>query len=254
MADRRIPVAALLLGACAAACGQDPVPALPPAARLAPAPGAAVIEVMPPAVIDPSTPAVPPLLVVPPPAVAPRKPCLPCHTNTSPATSTFRSQSNMGPVRATASVAAADGTGCRWPVARWQPESRGITDLNCGVQGGAGYHLTTPRRSAWTSASYVHKPYSEIFFDAFVNSPLTVDRRASVRMELLTQTVPARRAARLPIRPAARTPVRQHAGGFAAERTPEPHSGCPGRPGRPYRYGGYFCELSEARRRAERSR
>src|SRR6516164_9862547 len=75
MAVRRIPVAALLLGAFGVACGQEPAQVLPPAARLAPSPG--------PVVIDPVDPAIPPL-VIPQPAPVPRKPCLPCHTEYQP--------------------------------------------------------------------------------------------------------------------------------------------------------------------------
>src|SRR5689334_7591104 len=73
MAVPRIPVAALLLGACAVTCGQDPFPALPPAARLAPAPGPVVID-----------PVVPPLLAVPAAPAAPHTPCLPCPTEYQP--------------------------------------------------------------------------------------------------------------------------------------------------------------------------
>src|SRR5262245_26269834 len=77
MAVRRFPVVSILLGACAIAGGQEPLPTtLPPAARLAPPPGSVVVS--------PAAPAVPPLLAVPAPQPVPRPPCLPCHTDYQP--------------------------------------------------------------------------------------------------------------------------------------------------------------------------
>ena len=76
MAVRRIPVVALLVGACTFARGQDPVPVpvLPPAARLVPAPGTATV----------AEPVAPPCWSSHRRRPRPRKPCLPCHTEYQP--------------------------------------------------------------------------------------------------------------------------------------------------------------------------
>src|SRR5262245_40376788 len=76
MAVPRIPVAALIVGACAVVTAQDSVRPVPPAARLAPVPGTATVAESDVTVLPPLLPVVPP--------TAPRKPCLPCHTEYYP--------------------------------------------------------------------------------------------------------------------------------------------------------------------------
>jgi hypothetical protein len=183
MAVRRIPVAALLLGACAAACGQDRLPAAPPpAARLAPVPG--------PVAVPLSAPDVSPLLAVPPPVAAPRPPCLPCHTDYQPhhvyipdANPDFGAGSCDGECRP-----------CRqyWvSLALLLGGSSDLGDvhrrLHFGVQGAAGYWFD-PTKTFGIEANglNVHKGYEKVQFDTYVSSPLTVTTAdANLRLELM---------------------------------------------------------------------
>jgi hypothetical protein len=242
MAVRRIPVAALLLGVCAAANGQDPVPEFPPAARLAPPPGTAVI--------DPTAPAVPPLLVVPPPAVAPRKPCLPCHTEYQP------SHVYLPEANPDYGAGGCDGE-CR-PCRRYWVSLALLVggsqdlgdihrDLNCGIQGGAGWWFDdTKTLGVDVSVLNVHKPHHEIDFDTYINSPLTVTTAdANVRLELLSH-VRYRLDGLLGYRYAQlHEDLFVHsAAGFAAEDNTHNriNAGQIGLVGT-YRFGGYFCEV-----------
>jgi len=240
MADRRIPVSALVLAACAAAHGQDPVPVLPPAARLAPAPGTAVV-------VDP---VVPPLLVVPPPPGAPRKPCLPCHTEYQP------SHVYLPEANPDCGAGGCDGE-CR-PCRRYWVSlaflaggSQKLGDIDrgheCGCQGGAGYWFDDTKTLAldvgWLN---VHKPYHEIFFDTFVNAPLTVTTAdVNLRVELLgyeryrLDGLLGYRYVHLH-----ETLFVHSAGGFAAEETTRNNiqAAQVGAVGS-YRYGAYLCEV-----------
>ncbi len=181
MAVRRIPVAALLLGACATACGQDPVPVLPPAARLAPAPG--------PVIIDPVNPAIPPLIIPQPPA-APCKPCLPCHTEYQP------SHVYLPEANPDYGAGGCDGEfrSCRraWlSLAFFLGCSQNLGDidrgLECGLRAGGGYWFDDTKTTGLdVSILSVHQPHHEIFFDTLVNSPLTITTAdANFRLELL---------------------------------------------------------------------
>lgn len=182
MAVRRIPVAALVLGACAAACGQGPATVLPPAARLAPAPGTAVVE--------PATPVVPPL-VVPPPVAPAKPPCLPCHTEYQPshvylpeANPDFGAGGCDGECRECrrAWVSLAFLVGCS--------QNLGDIDrgLECGLKAGGGYWFDDTKTAGLSlDVLNVHTPHHEFFFDTYINSPLTVTTAdANVRLELLT--------------------------------------------------------------------
>ena len=179
MAVRRIPVAALLLGACAAACGQDHPTALPPAARLAPLPGPVV-----------GAPAVPPLLAVPPPAAAPRPPCLPCPTDYQPH-HVYIPEANPD-----FGAGGCDGE-CRPCRQYWVSLNLligGSSDLgdihrpmHFGFQGGAGYWFDpTKTFGAEVNGLYARKGYERVEFDTFVSSPLTFTTAdANLRLELM---------------------------------------------------------------------
>jgi hypothetical protein len=181
MGVRRIPVATLLLGACAAACGQEPAQVLPPAARLTPAPG--------PVVIDPVDPTIPPL-VIPQPAPVPRKPCLPCHTEYQP------SHVYLPEANPDYGTGGCDGE-CRNCRRAWVSlsfflgcsQNLGDIDrgLECGLRAGGGYWFDDTKTTGLDVSIFsVHQPHHEIFFDTYVNSPLTVTTAdANVRLELL---------------------------------------------------------------------
>ena len=186
MAVRRIPIAALLLGTCAAAHGQDPFPIVPgtPATCLAQLPGSAVVA-------DPFPATLPPLLPVPPPALAPRKPCLPCHNEYQPGHVYLPDQSpDCG-------AGGCDGE-CR-PCRRWwvsaelfigwsQDLGEFDRELALGVKAGGGYWFDDSKTLGLDlSVLNVHQPYHEIFWaNTLVNSPLTIATGdANVRMELL---------------------------------------------------------------------
>ena len=250
MAVRRIPVAVLLLGACAAACGQDSFAVLPPAARLVPVPGSATVS-------EPATPVIPPLLAVPPPAalpapgaVGPRPSCLPCPTEYQP-NHVYLPEANPD-----CGAGGCDGE-CR-PCRRYwvslalflgcsQDLGDIHRDLHCGVQGGAGYWFDdTKTLGLEASVLNVHKPYHEVSFDTLINSPLTVTTAdANVRLELLNYDrfrldgLLGYRYAQLH-----ENLFLHSADGFASEENTRNriHAAQVGLVGT-YRYGGYFCEL-----------
>jgi hypothetical protein len=242
MAFRRIPVAALLLGTCAAACGQETIPPVPPAARLAPLSGPVI-----PA--EPALTVLPPLLPVAPPTT-PRKPCLPCHTEYQPH-HVYLPEGNP------------DGAGgcdgecheCRlnWVTCElllaWTQDLGDIhRDHGCGLQFHAG-HWFDGTKTLGIEAGFLnfHKPYHEIFYtNTLVNSPLTATTAdANVRLELLTHEA-FRLDGLLGYRYAG---LHEHLfihslSGFAADQDARNtiHAAQVGVVGN-YRYGAYFCEM-----------
>lgn len=180
MGIRRIPVAALLLGAYAAASGQDTV--LPPAARLAPAPG--------PVIIEPVDPTIPPL-VIPQPAPVPRKPCLPCHTEYQPS-HVYLPEANPDYGAGGCDGECRDCRRARVSLSFFLGCSQNLGDidrgLECGLQAGGGYWFDDTKTTGLdVSLLNVHVPHHETFFDTYVNSPLTVTTAdANFRLELLT--------------------------------------------------------------------
>jgi Putative beta barrel porin-7 (BBP7) len=192
MAVPRMPAAAVLLGAWAAACGQDPVPIAPspPAARLAPMPGTATLAV-PGSMFADSVPTLPPLLPIPAASVPPRKPCLPCQTEYQP------NHVYLPDANPDCGSGGCDGE-CRPCRRAWVNLSfmlacsQDLGDiqrgLECGIQGGAGYWFSDARTLGLdVSFLNVHVPHHEVNFDTLINSPLTITNGdANLRFELLT--------------------------------------------------------------------
>jgi Putative beta barrel porin-7 (BBP7) len=178
----RTPVVALLLGAWAAACGQDPAPVEPVSqpARLVPVvPGDVTVAPTPPTA--PPVTELPPFLAVPPPVVAspPRRPCHacpndyhPCHVylpEQNPDWGAGSCDGECGPCRL---------NWCSADFLCLKTKPLGDVDRKTayGLRFGAG-HWFGPDRTLGVEASFlnVHDTYHE--FEAgpsIVNSPLTV--------------------------------------------------------------------------------
>jgi hypothetical protein len=242
MTVRGISVVTFLLGACAAACGQGPAGTLPPA-RLAPVPGPVLGG-------DPAAPLGAPLLPVPPPQDAPRKPCLPCQTDYQP------NHVYLPDANPDCGAGGCDGE-CR-PCRRYWASLAFLVggteklgeihqDLAYGLAGGAGYWFDdTKTFGLEVNGLSIHTPHHEIFFDTYVNAPLTVwTSDANARMELLAQdrfrldALIGYRYVDLHEKIFANS-----ASGLAAEdrRQNNINVGQVGIVGN-YKFGGYFCEL-----------
>ena len=181
MAVRRIPVVALLLGACAVARGQDPGCRSAPACRRPPAgpapgrrrdagAGCAAVVLVPTAGRSPGSRA------------CRAKPSI------SRATSTCRKPTRIaGPAVATASAALP----AYWvSLAFFVGGSQNLGDIDRGHECGfKARRLLVRRRKNFgvdVGSLNVHQPYHEIFFDTLLNAPLTVTTAdVNLRMELL---------------------------------------------------------------------
>jgi Putative beta barrel porin-7 (BBP7) len=186
MVVRRIPVVALLLGACAAATAQDLRPALPtaPAARLAPLAGLNSVS-------DPVAPVLPPLLPIPAAGPAPHKPCLPCQTEYHPG--------HVYLPEASPDCGAGGCDGECHPCRRaWVSldflfgMSEDLPDASRGHEFGAkanvGYWFSDAKNFGVDLGFLnVHQPFHEIVFgNTLINAPLTFTTGdVNLRMQLL---------------------------------------------------------------------
>jgi hypothetical protein len=182
MAARRTPVVALLLGACAAACGQGPVPVEPAStpARLAPlAPGE--VTVVPAQPTPPPVTELPPFLAVPAPVTAspPRRPCHACPNDYHPCHVYLPEQNpDWGAGSCDGECAPCRLNWCSADFLCLKTKPLGDIDRKTayGLRLGGG-HWFGPDRTLGVEASFlnVHDPYHAIETGpTIVTAPLTV--------------------------------------------------------------------------------